>query len=295
MLHPNYLTRTLLRVFSTLLLITTAASAGPSPSHDLYFEPNSGQAARPIGWLARTTDASLAFTHNGLEIWFAGARRSVVLKWKGASPAARFEALDRSPDSTSYYLGADPSRWVLNVPHYGRLACRGIYPGIDAIFYWREGRLEYDLVVAPGADPSAIQLAFEATTGITIEGSGNLVVHAGEASFKMHKPRLFQRLRSGRETDVVGGYRLMPSGLVMFDIGAFDRSRTLVVDPVLTFANYIGGENDDSVVAVTSQGDIVGVTASLAFGEASLRGGAGRLRDAQRRWWPAIVHIRRFG
>ncbi len=273
MLRPNYISGTLLRGFS-LLLSMTGAGAAESPFRDLYFEPNRGQAARPIEWVARTPEVGLAFTSVGVEIQLGGDPRAHVgLKWAGANPKARFEAIDASLDNTSYYYGADTSRWVPNVPHYRRLAWRDVYPGVDVIFYGHQGKLEYDLVVAPGADPSVIRLAFAGVSGVRINNRGDLVVEAGKSSFEMQKPKLYQRFRAGIETPVTGGYHLARSGLVSFTVGAFDPSRALVVDPVLNFANYIGGEKDDSVVAVTAQGDIVGVTASLAFAEGSAKGG----------------------
>src|SRR5690349_7003935 len=113
------------------VLLRAAAAAVSSP--DIYFEPNLGQASARVQFVARVPAASLAFAPEGVRIDAAGA--NLLLRFAGAARSMRFEPLDPAPDRTSYFLGRDASRWIRNVPHYRRLAWRGIYPGIDVVFY----------------------------------------------------------------------------------------------------------------------------------------------------------------
>jgi hypothetical protein len=192
------------------------------------------------------------------------------MRLEGASPKARFEQLDASPDSTSYFIGADPKRWTRDVPHYRRLAWRGVYPGVDLVFYGHEGRLEYDFIVAPGVDPASIQLIFDPLSKLSLTAEGDLAI-GRPSGLRMRKPVLYQRLADGAQHPVGGSYQFGPQRQVQFNIGKYDHRRALVIDPVITFSSYYGGEKDNSVVAVTGMGDIVGVTSSLAFGNTAPR------------------------
>src|SRR5438874_5881257 len=182
-----------------------AAAVAPSPFSDLFFEPNLGQSPRETQYLARTGGARLSFEPDGLRIESHGG--VVRLRFAGAQPAARFEPLDRSPDRSAYMVGRDESKWTRDVPHYRRLAWRGVYPGIDAIFYGSGGRIEYDLVVAPGADTGRIRVCFEGAT-LSIAGSGELTARAGALDIAMLRPRVYQRSRDGGERPIVARYRL---------------------------------------------------------------------------------------
>src|SRR5439155_14658698 len=132
------------------------------------------------------------------------------------------------------------------------------------------GRLEYDFIIAPGADPAGIQFAFDGASGLSINPSSDLAIGAG---FEMQQPNLYQRFSSGELRSGSGRYRLGAAGRVSFEIGCYDRHLPLIVDPVLNLSSLFGGEKDDSVVAITSQGDIVGVTSSVAFGDGTQRRG----------------------
>src|SRR5207244_7571963 len=123
-------------------------------------------------------------------------------------------------------------------------------------------RLEYDFLVAPGADPGRIRLAVDGSASLSLTRTGDLEIHAGGSGFSMRKPVVYQ----GARQPVEGAFRMHSHGQARFAIGAYDRNRPLVVDPVVSFSSYYGGEKDDSVVALTFVGDIVGVTSSLAFG-----------------------------
>lgn len=252
---------------SILLLLPCLAVAAParSPFADIFFEPNLGQSPAAVRYFARAPQTAFAFRDDGIEI--AAGDRAVRLRFAGAQPNAVWEALDTAAGQTSYFLGG---KSVPNVPHYGRLAWRGIYPGIDAIFYGAGGRLEYDLVVAPGADASQVRIRFDGATRVSSNPAGDLLVATGGADLTMHLPRVYQR-RGGEEHAVDARYIVDGSREVRFAIGSYDRGRELIVDPILTVANYYSGERDEAVTAVTSQGDYIGTTSSSAFGDGRRR------------------------
>src|SRR5262245_34013928 len=139
-----------MRLKYTLLLLPGLAAASParSPFADIFFEPNRGQSPSAVRYFARAPGMQFAFLGNGVHIETPGG--SIGLCFAGANRAARFEPLDATPDETFYFVGNDSARWTQHVPHYRKLAWREVYPGIDVIFYGSGGRLEYDLVIAPG-------------------------------------------------------------------------------------------------------------------------------------------------
>jgi hypothetical protein len=253
------------------LLAPFLAAAATSPFNELFFEPNLGQAEHPgqagsdIRFIAHASGANIAWTGEGLILQLKGdAGNPVRLRFPGASRTARFEALDESSSRSSYFIGADSSRWVQGVPHYRRLAWRNVYPGIDVIFYGRGGRLEYDFVVNAGADPSAIRMAVDASATLVPGPGGDMAIRTGKASFELKKPVIYQDLRDGHRLTIDGSYKV-ERNRVRFVLGSWDHHRPLVIDPVLNFVSYYGGEGDDAVTAVTAYGDIVGVTDSLSF------------------------------
>jgi hypothetical protein len=130
----------------------------------LNFEPNQGQTDARVKVLARTFGYTLFVTAD--DAVFAGRDGPVErMKLMGANPKLRFESLDRQPGISNYFIGNDPSKWRTNIPNYGRVALREVYPGIDLVFYSNERQLEYDWVVSPGADPKH---GFKQTRGVCV-------------------------------------------------------------------------------------------------------------------------------
>jgi hypothetical protein len=130
----------------------------------------------------------------------------------GANPAPAVEGLDELPGQSNYFIGNDPSKWVTAVPHYGRVAYHDVYPGIDLVYHAGPDRqLEYDWVLAPGADPSAIRLAFQGAAGIGLDSAGELVVHTASGDVAEHAPIVYQEIRGSRQP-VAGGYVMEGSG-----------------------------------------------------------------------------------
>jgi hypothetical protein len=261
------------------------AAFGPSP---LSFEPNLGQFAdRSVEFVSRgkgytlaltSTEAVMALTrpfsrrgplattdrigNRAQPAPMAQPPLSIVhMKLVGANAASAVGGLDAQPGKINYIIGKDPEKWRTNVPTYAKVRYQNVYPDIDMVYYGNQRQLEYDFVVAPGADPGRIKLAFiqdsragpraiaQETAGgwLTLDAAGDLSVRTfGGGLVTFRKPLIYQNTaRSGR-TLVDGGYVLTASGGVGFDVPRYDRSRPLVIDPTLVFSTYLGGSSDES-------------------------------------------------
>jgi len=208
----------------------------------LRFEANRGQWNSEVRYLARSGGAKVALTDRGPSIGLPGAPR-VDLVLEGAG-AARLQPLDPLAARTDYFIGAR-SNWRTGVPGYERVRYAQVYPGIDAVYYGNQGHLEYDFLVAPGADARSIRMRFRGADRLRITPEGDLEVEAGGATLVEKRPIV----RQG-DTPVAGSYVLLARNVAAFRIGRYDRSRPLVIDPLLVYSTYMGGSADDQVNSV---------------------------------------------
>lgn len=159
-------------IFRSIVLILQLASIAESASRqrmlDAYqrlpphFEANQGQFDRQVKFLAHGNGPDLSLTAIEALLKLPGSRPTVItMRVEGGDPAARVSGLERLPGESNYFLGADPRQWRTHVPHFARVRSEEIYPGIDLIYYWKQRQIEFDFVVAPGADPQAILLSFK--------------------------------------------------------------------------------------------------------------------------------------
>ena len=157
----------------------------------------------------------------------------------GADPGARPDVDLPLPGKANYLVGDDPGRWQTGVPTYGRVTFEAVYPGVDVSYHGNQGQLEYDFVVAPGADPSAVNLAFAGAQGTRVDEHGDLVLTVAGAELRQHAPVIYQDGVGGR-MPVPGGFVVREDDSVGFAIGAYDPTRTLVIDPTLAYSTYLG-------------------------------------------------------
>jgi len=235
-----------------LLSATPAASVlqafGQLP---LSFEANQGQAAAKVDFLSRGSGYSLFLSPGeavlGLQKQAAGSAQpaanagtSVIrMDVMGANRAAHGVALDPQPGTSNYFLGNDPSQWHTNIPNYGQVEYKDVYAGIDLLYHGNQQQLEYDFQVAPGADASAIRLAFHGVRGVTIDAQGNLVLHTAGGDVIENAPVLYQDIGGVRHA-VSGHYVLEGHDQVGFVVGPYDHSQALTIDPVLSYSSYLG-------------------------------------------------------
>src|SRR5262249_55469981 len=149
----------------------------------------------------------------------------------------------------------DLSQWHTNIPNFGRVEYENVYPGIDLAYYGNQGQLEYDFVVAPGSDPNAIQLSIQGAQSLSLDAQGNLVLHEPGGDVIEQAPVVYQQIGSVRQA--VAGKFVLQGNTVGFQVGAYDPSRPLVIDPTLSYSSFIGSGkySETFAIAVDSTGD----------------------------------------
>ena len=173
-----------------------------------------------------------------------------------ANPRPRVAGRDELPGKVHYFVGSDSTKWRTNVPTFGRVHYTNVYPGIDQVFYGNQRQLEYDFVVQPGADPRRIVLQFQGAGAVDLDAAGELVLRTPGGAIRQHKPQIYQDI-DGRRQTISGGYARRGPSTVGFDLGAYDASRPLVIDPTLAYSTYLGGSGLDVArgIAVDILGD----------------------------------------
>jgi uncharacterized repeat protein (TIGR01451 family) len=201
----------------------------------------------------------------------------LTMRVVGANQHAHVEGVEKQVARTNYFIGNDPSQWHKDVPNYQKVRYAGIYPGIDLVYYGRQKQLEYDFVVSPGADARAIALTFAGGADaskklpLTINRSGDLIAATQSGEINFHRPVIYQQDGS-EKAPVAGRYMLRADGRVGFELGDYDHSKQLVIDPVLSYSTYLGGSNEDISYGITygvryGQPILVGSTRSADFPE----------------------------
>lgn len=236
----------------------------------IAFELNRGQSSPQVKALARGAGYGLFLTSDESVLVLAhDLDKTSVLRTKlmGANTSARVLPVDRLPGTVNSFIGNDRAKWQTDVPTFAKVKYEGIYPGVDLIYYGSQGHLEYDFVVAPGADPQAIRFAISGAR-VRIDSHGDLVMRTALGEVRHHKPVIYQDINGVRHA-VAGRFVRRRSNAVGFEIASYDRKHDLVVDPSLVFSTYLGGSGNDEArtVVVDKLGDtlIGGVTSSLNF------------------------------
>jgi len=230
-----------------MLLLFTACTAMAAPGVKwadipLSFEPNMGQEPAEVRYLSRGSSYTL-YLADGEAVLAGHNQAPLRMKLFGANLGARVEGEGQQVTISNYFVGNDPSKWRTSVPNYGRARYRGLYPGIDLVYYGHHGSLEYDWVVSPGADPKQIRLKFDGTNRVRIDQQGDLVVRLGKNEYRHKKPVVYQDV-AGKRIEVAGTW-VLHGKEAGFRIGAYDRRQTLVIDPVLIYSTYLGGTGLD--------------------------------------------------
>jgi hypothetical protein len=207
---------------------------------------------------------------------------SLTMTLMGVNPRAKLTGLDEVPATSNYFIGNDPKKWRTNVPNYSKIRCNDAYPGIDLVYYGDRRQLEYDFIVAPGANPKAITLGFDGSAGPKallppqISTQGDLLLHAGDAEIRFHKPVAYQTMDRGlrgahndAKRFIETRYVIKGRNQVGIELAAYDTRKPLIIDPVLSYSTYLGGSGDDyvGVIAVDALGSayVIGSTGSVDF------------------------------
>ena len=256
-----------------------AANYGKLP---LDFEPNLGQTSTDVQWLARGTDYTLFLAghdavlemnkitraKHGEALQPSISSSALRMNLVGARMAESASGEEPLPGKANYFSGTDSSKWQRNVPLYGKVRLQGVYTGIDLVYYGRQGQLEYDFVVAPGADASAIRMKFDGAAA-KLAVNGDLMLPVAGSEVRFDKPVVYQ-IKDGMRQTVEGSFAIAENQQVSFKLGAYDHSRELIIDPTLLFLGTLSTGNQQSVpigMAVDSLGEIIltGITNDLTF------------------------------
>jgi hypothetical protein len=237
----------------TLLLAAGPSARTPparqlvvSPGAALAFEPNSGRYAGGVRFLARRGGYALGLMRDGSTVLAAGrARVKTTLIGARHQPVVRAES--RLPGKVNWYVGKDKRRWRTGLPTYGAVRYQQVYPGIDLLFHGRQGRLEYDYVIGPGADPDQVAMSITGAAAPALTPDGDLLIRTSSGPLRQHRPVAYQDI-GGRRVAVDAEFRL-DGRRVAFRVGRYDKSHPLVVDPQLLFTTYIGGTHGDNATS----------------------------------------------
>jgi hypothetical protein len=281
----------------------------------LAFEANRGQSDKQVKFLSRGQGYTLFLTGNEAVLslhrapadvsdrgklatldpaaFRATDQNSAVLRMKliGANTTAAVSGTSEQEGKSNYFIGNDPSQWRTNVSSYSQVRYQNAYPGVDLVYYGNQQQLEYDFVVAPGADAHAIKLDVAAESAISgkrtseplrIADNGDLLIPTDSGEVRFHKPVVYQPDKAAHirtiggdpaavtaENSVDGRWVLRGGNQVGFEVASYDASRPLVIDPALSYSTYIGGTGTDGAfgVAIDAQGNcyVTGFTSSTNF------------------------------
>jgi hypothetical protein len=238
----------------------------------LTFEANQGQTDRAFQFFARGNGYSvfLAPTESVMTLHAPTNTDGAVLQMTllGSNPKAPAIGLEKLPGKSNYFVGNDRKQWRTAIPNYAKVRFVSVYRGVDLVYYGNQRQLEYDFVVAPGADASAIALGFGGAERLEVDAQGELALHTGAGDVRWRKPVIYQTV-AGVRHEVNGQYVRRGKTAVGFEVASYDRHYPLIIDPALVYSTYLGGSSfDDALgIAIDSSGNayVTGFTQSVNF------------------------------
>jgi hypothetical protein len=223
-------------------------------------------AARTAGYAVRVAPTWAEIRTVRLDT--ATPAKAVTLHFDGAEPGPREVHLEGAASDVHYVVGADHAGWRTGLEARGRVRFAEVYPGIDVAYYGTDADVEYDVVVAPGADPARVRLRLAGAGRAAITDDGDLELGAGDVPVRLRAPFAYQ-LDGPRRIPVGSRYALHADGTVGFALAPYDRTKTLVIDPILSYSRLLGGSGLDEAVsvAVDATGNVylAGTTSSAGF------------------------------
>jgi len=249
------------------MLSLSARGALPFGNLPLWFEAGPADV-----YIAHARDAEFAISPTGAEFNLAkndGTSAGGRLQFVGANPAAQINGQQKLSGAVNYLVGNAPGQWKLNVPTFPRVRVENLYPGINATYYGNQQQLEFDFAIAAGVDPSLIVLRYSGAQSLSVNLKNELVVSVSHGEIIQHAPVAYQTIAGVRQK-IDATYKVLDSQTATFTLGPYDHSEPLVIDPVLNFSTYFGGNLGDTgwAIAINTNDDsvyVAGQTFSTQF------------------------------
>jgi Abnormal spindle-like microcephaly-assoc'd, ASPM-SPD-2-Hydin/Beta-propeller repeat len=236
----------------------------------ISFEPNRGQANAPANFVVRAPGLAVSLRATGLDLLLdgdAGEAARLGMSFVASDAAAEVVGSELQESYTNYILGNDPAKWLAHIPNFGRVTYRGIYPGVDIAYYGNREQLEHDFIVAPNADYRLIRIRLNGQEHLKLQADGSLKVVFPGGNLSFGRPDVYQSI-GGEKVAVSGRYVLISKNEIRFEIGRYDRSEPLVIDPILTYSTFLADMSlGVSSVATDAAGDtfVTGIASSSSF------------------------------
>lgn len=255
----------------------------------LVFEANRGQFGRGARYMARGSNFAALLTRTGVRLFLPATERHAVprdphmvlsprsssLNWsasgvialtlKDMNPDVQIIPQGRLPGTANYFLGKNRSKWRTHIPTYAGVLYKNVYPSINLRFYSGRLGLEYDWIVRPGADLSRIRMRVSGAA-LAVSSTGSVTFHAGKTVLHQGQPRAFTQRG---HYPLQSGYCVYGAHEFGFTISGHTLRRTVIIDPTLVFATYLGGGQSEGAYGITvdAQGNaiVVGDTQSPEF------------------------------
>jgi hypothetical protein len=260
----------------------------------IAFEENAGQHDRKVKYSARGSGFQLFLTSDEAVLSLSkpstvekkrdlvrqadreatetghATQSGAVLRMKlvGANGRARVKGEARLAAQSNYFVGAKPENWHTGVALFEKVRYAEVYPGIDVVYYGNQRQLEYDFILAPHVNPARIKFKFDGARDLHLDAEGHLSIQTEGGYVRQEKPVIYQ-LVDGERQEIAGRYAINEGGEIGFEVGDYDRSQPLVIDPVLSYSTYIGGTGNDRAFGIVLDGQgnayITGETNSTNF------------------------------
>jgi uncharacterized repeat protein (TIGR01451 family) len=235
---------------------TTPPNASPGRAFDalaalpLSFEPRElGGAAAFVG---RGHGYNISVGARGASVALLTEGRSAELAFAidGATGTGRLEGQTRLPGVMHHYVGG-PEAWHRGVATYARVLAHDVRPGIDVAYYGDQRQLEYDFIVKPGANPADAGMLIEGADRLEIDrATGDLLVHVAGQVVRQRAPIAYQEIGGVRRPVTSAFVVDTARGRVGFEVGSYDARHALVIDPVLVYSTWFGGESQEAIISM---------------------------------------------